>query len=189
MKSVDNVLFLVCIVVGSASALAAGGAGGHEGIPFDKIGWQVANLGILVIGIFFFIKQALIEAFENRQKTYLLQIEKTKRALNDAESSLAGIKEKLTNLEAGEKKALENAQHEANILKAHIIRDAESAAEKIKKDAVLAISNETSKAIVSINNAILNRALATAKVGAAKNTQASPTREKVFVKELEQVKA
>ncbi|MEQ1722138.1 MAG: ATP synthase F0 subunit B [Pseudobdellovibrio sp.] len=183
-----NTAFILTMLT-STLALAAGGGHGDGHIPLDKIGWQAANLGILLIGIFFFIRKSTLEAFAARKQSYLDQSQKTLSALKDAEAALAGIKEKLHNLEGGEKKALESAQHEANLLKVSIIKDAEMAAEKLKKDATLAINNELNKAKAEINTAILSSAVATTTKNLSDKTQASASQESAFLKQLEQVKA
>jgi F0F1-type ATP synthase membrane subunit b/b' len=199
MKATRILIILSALVILSTlDALGASGAtggvtggvtsGAHVGehIPFDKIGWQAANLGILLVIIFFAAKKSIVETFKNRQLQYLERAEKTKSALKEAEQALAGIKEKLNLLEAGEKKSLENAQREAEAIQAQLIRDAVLVAEKIKKDAELTINNEASKAKAAINQAILNQAL----VSAAKNLSSkgplsSSAQEAGFIKQIE----
>jgi F-type H+-transporting ATPase subunit b len=186
-----NTAFILTLAA-SVLAFAAGGSGEAHGdghIPLREIGWQVANLGILLVAFFVFIRKSIIETFAARKQNYLDQSQKTLSALRDAEAALAGIKEKLNNLEAGEKKALENAHHEANLLKQSTIKDAEAAAEKMKKDAILTINNELSKAKSEIKSAILVGAVATITKNLSNNTQASSTQESDFLKQLEQVKA
>ena len=109
--------------------------GGHDEnvkIPYDQIGWQAANLGILLVALFFFLRKSITEAFAKRKTDFLSQAEKTKSALKTAELALSEVKNKLSTLESGEKKSLENAKHEANIVKANIIKDSEHAAEKMQ---------------------------------------------------------
>jgi F0F1-type ATP synthase membrane subunit b/b' len=176
----------------SVFAFAAGGSSGSHGdghIPLREIGWQAVNLGILLITFFIFIRKSIVEAFAARKQNYLDQSQKTLSALKDAEAALAGIKEKLNNLEDGEKKALENAHHEANLLKQSTIKDAEAAVEKMKTDAILIINNEVSKAKSEIKSSILVGAVATIKKNLSDKTQVSSTQESDFLKQLEQVKA
>ena len=183
---------IILILLGPAIAFAADHGAAHEEnhIPFQQIGWQAANLGILLIAIFIFIRKSMVEAFVDRQKAYLERSEKTKAALKTAEAALAEIKEKLTSLEGGEKTALETALHEAAILKAHLIRDTEAAAEKMKKDAELSIKNELAKAKAEINAAILNQALGAASKKITDGAQANKTSlEAQFINQLGQVKA
>lgn len=200
MKKIIRVLTaaapLICLagflLISSGAAAAGGGHAGDVGhIPFDKIGWQAANLGILLIGIFYVIKTPLVEAFKARQKNYIEQSEKTKSSLKDAEAALIEEKTKLMDLEAGEKSALEHARREADLLKAQLISDAVAAAEKIKLEAEIAIKRELSKAKASINSAILNQALATAATSLREKGQTSAAEkaghEAAFVKQIESV--
>lgn len=171
------------------AAVASGDAHAEEHIPFSQIGWQAANFGILLVALFFFIRKSIVETFKNRQKDYLERAEKTKAALKHAETALAGMKTKLADLEAGEKKSLETAKQEAETLRANLLKDAEIAAEKIKVDANLTIKNELNKAKAEINNEILNQAVSSAKKTLSTGGQTnSNTLETSFVKQLEQVK-
>lgn len=180
------------ILLMSATALAAGGghdAHGDGHIPLREIGWQVVNLGILLLALFFFIRKSIIETFAARKQNYVDQSQKTLAALKDAEAALADIKSKLSSLEGGEKKALDNARFEADLLKVNLIKDAEASAEKMKKDAVLTINNELNKAKAEINATILNAAVSTATKNLSDKNQASSSQESAFLKQLEQVKA
>ena len=72
------------IIFATQMVFANGGAEAGEhaaAIPFDKIGWQAANLGILLIAIIFLIKSSIKEVFANRRKNFIEQSEKTKTAL------------------------------------------------------------------------------------------------------------
>lgn len=176
-------LIVFAILLVAKIALAAGGEHGDGHIPMDKIAWQAVNLGILLFATIFFIRKSIAAAFVSRQKTYLDRSEKTKTALREAEAALSGIKQKLARLESGEGKSLEDAQHEANLLKAHMIREAEEIAAKIKTDATRAIENELNKAKSEINELILNQALSAAK--STMTTAAGASQEASFVKQLE----
>lgn len=183
-----NILFFFVLAL-PAATLAASGAHGDDHIPFSQIGWQAANLGILLVGLFFFIRKSIVETFKNRQKDYLDRAEKTKAALKHAEAALAGMKTKLAELEAGEQKSIESAKQQAEVLRANLLKEAEAAAEKIKADATLTIKNELNKARAEINNEILNQAVSSAKKALTSSGQTnSNTQEASFVRQLEQVK-
>ena len=188
MKKTIVMLFLLYI---SFSAIASGGSNSHNEahIPLDKIGWQALNLGLLLCGIFFFIRKSIVETFENRQKNYNEQSMKTKLALQNAESQLSDVRNKLASLEEGEKQSLIKAKHEAELLKANLIKDAELLAEKMKKDVTLIIENESYKAKREINQLILDKAIETTKQNLTEKNQISSTQEVAFIKQLEQVKA
>lgn len=180
-------IFALVLTLLSAKAFAAGGHG--EGIPLEQIGWQAANLGILLVAIIFFIRKSIVLAFEDRQKKYLEQAEKTKSALKQAETALADIKEKLSTLESGEQKSLENAKKEAATLRDNMIKDAELAVEKMKKEAEMVIANELSKAKAEINAAIVDQAIKTTTQKLSTAGAASTSQDANFIKQLEQVRA
>lgn len=188
----NKTAFIIILTISAVARASGAEHGGQDetGIPLEQIGWQAANLGILLVAGFFFIRKSMAEAFVNRKKDYLEQSEKTKAALMGAEAALSEIKEKLSNLEKGEKKSLENAQLEAAILTAHMIRDAEVATEKMKKDAEMSIRNELAKAKIEINTSILNQAIVTASKAIADKAQSNKAAlETEFIKQLGQVKA
>lgn len=177
------------VLLTAAVVQAAGGGHGEEHIPFSQIGWQAANLGILLFAIIFFIRKSIVDAFADRQKNYVAQAEKTKSALKEAEAALSEIKEKLATLESGEKKSLENAKHEATTLKNTMIKDAEVAVEKLKKDAEMVIANELSKAKAEINAAIVDQAIKATSQKLSSGAVAGNTQDANFIKQLEQVRA
>lgn len=162
---INKSLFAALLLIGM-SLLASEHGGGHKdsnSIPLETIGWQAANLGILLVAIFYFAKKAVIDMFAKRKADFIEQSEKTRALLKQAENELMEIKSKLSTLESGEAKALENAKHEASLLKANLIKDSEAQATKIKNDAQAAIQNELVKAKQEINQLILTEAIASAK--------------------------
>lgn len=167
-----------------------GGHDEHVEIPYDQIGWQAANLGILLVALFFFLRKSIIEAFAKRKTDFLSQAEKTKSALKTAELALSEVKNKLSTLESGEKKSLENAKHEANIVKANIIKDSEHAAEKMKSDLQLTLKNELEKAKSEINTLIFDKAVGsvTKKINDQSET-ISKNAEAAFLNQISQVKS
>ena len=171
---------------------AAGGehGDGHDNhIPWQGIFWQAMNLGALLIAIVYFTRKSLIETFAKRREDYLSQAEKTKVLLREAEAALKDVKSKLSDLEAGEQKSLESAKREAQLLREGIVRDADTAAMKLKKDAELVISAELQKAKAEINAAILNQAVAAASQKLSSGAASAANQEASFIKQLEQVKA
>ena len=184
MKKITLGLLILSI---SGAAYAAGG-GHDEHIPLDKIGWQAANLGILLAAIIFFIRKSMVEAFAARRENYLSQAEKTKAALKDAEAALADIKAKLSSLEGGEKAALENAKKEAAALRETLVKDAQANVEKAKRDAEMSLANEVLKAKEEINTLIINQAVASTKQKISAQAANVSGQEAGFIKQLEQVR-
>lgn len=164
---IKNILFGATLFL-TMMALASGAESAHRSseelvIPLEKIGWQAANLGVLLILLFYFAKKSIVDFFAKRKTDFIDQSEKTKALLLQAEASLKEVKKKLSQLESGESKALETARHEANLIKANLIKDAEAQAHKMKNDVELTIKNELLKAKEEINQIILKEAIAAAK--------------------------
>lgn len=188
-----NTAFCLTLLIATVSLAAAGeGHGGthnEHAIPLQAIFWQAMNLGALLIAITYFTRKSLIEAFAKRREDYLNQAEKTKVLLKEAEAALKDVKSKLSDLETGEQKSLESAKREAQLLREGIVRDADTAAIKLKKDAELVISAELQKAKAEINAAILNQAVAVASQKLSSGAASAANQEASFIKQLEQVKA
>lgn len=166
-------------------------AGAHHAIeiPFEQIGWQAANLGILLIILFVFIRKSIAETFANRQKSFLEQSKKTEAALRAAEASLVEIKSKIKDIEAGEEASIKNAVHEANLLKAHMIKESEDQALKMKSDVALLLASELEKAKNEIRETVVNEAISqvTQKAQAAASGFTKDS-EKQFLDQVAQVK-
>ena len=147
MKIATTLLIVLISVIARANGGEHGGAE-HDAsfIPLEEIGWQALNLGILLVAIIFFIRKSIVEAFANRQKEYLERSERTKAALKEAEAALSEIKGKMSELESSEQKSLAIAKQEAEALKENMIKEAQAASEKIKRDAQLTLANEVNKA-------------------------------------------
>lgn len=189
-----NILFFSTLAL-SCIALASGGgheaaAGEHGEIPFKEIGWQAANLGVLLVVLFFAVKGTIVQAFKNRQSQFVDQAEKTKASLKAAEMALSDIKSKLQDLESGEKASIDKATKEAETLKTSLLNDANAQAQKLKDDTKLIVSAELEKAKAEISTIIMGGAVAaTSKKISAKKDQITKDSESEFLRQIGQVKA
>lgn len=179
------------ILLASAVVAASTGAGHDEHIviPFAEIGWQALNLGILLVTLIFFLRKSIIDAFAGRKADFLSQAERTKTALRAAEVALSEVRNKLSALESGETKSLETAKHEANLVKANMIKDSEAQALKLKSDLQLTLKNELEKAKAEINTLILTQAIGsvTKKIN-SQSGSISKNAEAAFLNQITQVK-
>ncbi len=185
-------LLALFVLLLSTIALAnnAEHVGMDEGIPFGKIGIQALNLGILLIALLFFIRKSVVEIFVKRQEAFNEQSQKTALILKQAESELKEIKDKLSLLQSTVGASIQRAQLEAEIVKAKMIQDATTQAEKIKSDVALIINAEVYKAKNEIRNQIIEKAILSAKESVRTSTQSITERsEKSFISDLGQVKA
>ncbi len=187
-------IIFATLLLGVLLAKASGQEGGHhadEGIPFDKIGWQAANLGILVVAIVYFIKKSITDAFLGRKNDFMDQAEKTKSALKGAEIALSEVKSKLSLLESGEKNSIENAKKEAQLQQENFITEAALAVEKMKSDAKLMMANELLKAKSEITQVVVDQAVKNTqkKLEANRPSSGGGSQEAEFIKQLSQVQA
>lgn len=173
-----------------AFVFAASGSHDDHSIPFGKIGIQALNLGILLVGIFFFVKASIVDAFKARQKDYQEQSEKTAQALVRAEAELKEIKEKLKNLENSATSSLDSARKESEALKTKIVAEAEQQAVKIKNDVAVTIGAEVYKAKNEIRKEIIEASLAEARKSIEASAESITKKsEKGFISDLGQVRA
>lgn len=186
----NKIIFYFCMFA-TTTALAAGGAAhGEDAIPFAKIGIQALNLGILVVALCFFLRKSIVETFAKRSADFKDQAEKTQKALLLAEAELKDVKQKISLLESTEKEYLDRANHDAEILKAKTITEAEAQAKRLKDDVALIISAELYKAKTEIKNEIIDASMAMAKQSlSAAATTISQKSEAGFISKLGQVKA
>lgn len=189
-----NLVFVSVLVLSCATLASSGGheaaAGEHSGVPLKEIGWQAANLGILLITLFFLVKGAIVEAFANRKSQFVDQAEKTKASLKAAELALSDVKTKLSVLESGEKASIDKATKEAEALKASLLNDANSQAQKMKDDIKLIATAELEKAKAEIGIIIMAGAVsATSKKISDKKAQITKDSEAEFLRQIGQVKA
>lgn len=185
-----SLIFVLTLFLSTAALAASGGHHEDHGIPWMGIGTQAANLGILLIALFFFVKGSIVDAFAKRQAQFIEQSEKTKASLKAAELALSDIKSKLSLLEAGEKTSIERASKEADVLKTSLLNDANTQAQKLKDDTKLIVNAELEKAKAEISTIIMSGAVtATSKKISDKKAQITKDSETEFLRQIGQVKA
>ena len=185
-------LILVAVLAVSTISWASGAVTHHEegGIPWKEIGLQALNLGILLVGIFFFTKESIKQAFINRKKQFVEQSESTKSPLQNAELALSGVKTKISQLEAGENKALEKASQEAALVKTNLIKESEAQAIRLKEESKMQVSAELEKAKNEIGILIMGSAIsATTRKLSDQKAQITKDSESEFLRQVGQVKA
>lgn len=142
-----------------------GEAGGHgEGtkgwVPTDT--YRVMNFGVLAIALFFLLRKPVAKALNAR-------IEGIKEQLNDLEAKkqkaleeLAEYNAKLSNLDGEAEKILAQYEKQGIEAKARILKEAEAAAQKLEEQAKRNIEHEFKMARQSLQNEIMEKALAKA---------------------------
>lgn len=173
------------VLVFPFAALAAGAKG--EGIPFNTIIAQVVNLVILFGGIIYFFRGAIKQAFIDRKSHYLAAAQKSAAAREEAEKSLADLKLKIEKLEGQKESDLKKAEHDAVLMKAQILAEAQALSGKIKSEAELTAKVEMQKAESQLKTQLLTESIAAAKMILTKdiNSQDHEKLQNEFVKHVE----
>lgn len=157
-----QISFLITLLTCGMVLASSESHGAHEEIhiPLTEIGWQAANLGLLLIALIFFLRKSMQESFQKRQSDFIENSEKTKAALQKAENDLTEIKTKLSQLENGEMTAIEKAKKDAANIKSKAIGEADTQVAKLFNEADQTIILQLNKVKEEIAELILNKALA-----------------------------
>lgn len=162
MKKNINLKFNLFVAVFLSSVCAIAATGGHGEIPFENIRNQAINLGILLAALIYFIRAPLKASFKAKKDQFLEESEKTAAALKLAEQELLDVKQRLHELESGEKEAVLNAEKEARELAEKIITESQAQGKKIVEDINLIVAAEVVKAKNQIREQIINKSLQSA---------------------------
>ncbi len=154
-----NSLVVIFGILAPAILLAADGQGG----PFPTVYYQLFNVSLVLIGIGFFTRSAIIQHFKSRREEYLAMAEKTQRMKKDAEMKLKEIEQRLRLLEKTKEDSIEKAKAEALLLKQKMIQDAEELATRLKREAQAAATAEVQRAKQALLLKMTTQALEEAK--------------------------
>lgn len=159
MKSILTILLLVA----SEAALAASGGEHHGGVPWRDIFWQVINLGILLVALFYLLRKPTVSFFKNRQTNFLSAAQKSQAARAEAEKQYLEIKQRLDRLEGNREEDLARAQAEAADLRKQMIKEAHDVAARVKAEAETTMNIELQRAKHELQQAFVREAVAVAR--------------------------
>jgi F-type H+-transporting ATPase subunit b len=117
-----------------------------EGGPFPLVFHQAFNLSIVLGAIIYFARPAIIDYFNLRREQYVLEFEKVSALKKDAEAKLKDVEQRLLLLEKTKADSIYQAQQEAHALSKKLLRDAEEAAERVRREATAAAAAEVQRA-------------------------------------------
>ena len=155
----------------------AGASGAEHGAHSNEIPqtvlWQFLNLAILFGGLFYYLKDSVVQTFSKRREVFLVQAEKSKAAQKSAESEFLDIKHKLDILNSTANESISRARAEANDLKEKLLKEAQAASERIRKDAEETIKVEAEKALQHLKVQVILDAIAAARTVLSKDIGSS----------------
>lgn len=169
-------LMLFCFAGGGLSSTggeqgtehAAGGEQGTEHAAPPSKGWQatdtykVMNFAVLAVALVFLLRKPVKQALADRIqsiKTQLSELEAQKAA---AEAELAKYNQRFQKLDQEAEKLIAQYVQQGEEAKARILKEAETAADKLQEQARRNIEHEFKKARQELQDDVLEKALAKA---------------------------
>lgn len=183
-----SVLLVVGLMMISGAASAA--EPGHHGVPWKTIGWQVLNLGILVVGLVYLLKDSTRQFFAARRTGFIDAAKKSQSAREEAEKQYKEIQAKIEHLEATRAESIARAEAEAAELKKTLTREAEELAARIRKEAEATARAEVMKAKKDLHEQFVQEAIASARAVLTKDIGAADQQklQADFMKNVEAVR-
>ena len=139
-------LAVVASALAPASAFAEGGDGdGHGGSPWTLI-WQGVNVLILIGVIVHFAGPSIKVFFAGRRDEIATQIDRASALLAEAEARVAEWNGRMTRLDSEIAEIGRTTRERAEIERQRILADANRSADRIRRDAGVAVEQETARA-------------------------------------------
>ncbi len=164
-KKNSAVFFLILLFFfGFSLSIALGASGEDSGAKgWTSTDWfRVMNFAVLVIVLVFVLRKPLSQALGARIKGIQNQLEDLEARKAEAEKQLDGYNQKLSRLEKESEKIVEDYIKQGNEAKARILKEAESAAEKLQIQARRNIEHEFKQAKLKLQEEIFETSLAKA---------------------------
>jgi F-type H+-transporting ATPase subunit b len=162
----DSAVFFLIIVFffGFLLSIALASSGEDSAAKgWTSTDWfRVMNFAVLVIGLVFVLRKPLSQALGARIKGIQNQLEELEARKAEAEKQLDEYNQKLSRLEKESEKIVEDYIKQGNEAKARILKEAESAAEKLQIQARRNIEHEFKQAKLKLQEDIFETSLAKA---------------------------
>jgi F-type H+-transporting ATPase subunit b len=127
----------------AAPASAAGGEGGEGGAGLL---WPTVNLLILLVVLVYFARKPVSQYFADRRSGISGELDEAAQLKKEAEARFAKWQRRLADLERELAEIRTTARERADTEREHILADARASAERIRRDASLAIEHEVRRA-------------------------------------------
>lgn len=149
---------------GGEGGHAASEGGGHGGgIHWQNTDWfRVLNFAILAIGLFLLLRKPFSQALNNRIKGIQSELEELESRKASVEKQLDEYNKKLAELDKEAEQIVAEYTRQGEEAKVRILKEAQSAAEKLKEQAQKNIAYEFEQAKLTLQVEIVEKALAKA---------------------------
>jgi F-type H+-transporting ATPase subunit b len=161
MKRNSIMIFIIAAFLFFSVGVALGSSGGEKGpkgwVATDT--YRVMNFTVLVGGLFFLLRKPVAQFFSSRIKGIEDQLSELEKKKKDAEQTLEEYTEKLAQLDKEGKKIVDDYIRQGNEAKERILKEAESAADKLKEQALRNIDYEINQAKLRLQAEVLEKAI------------------------------
>lgn len=144
-----------------ALSLAAGGGADH-GNPWLDIVFKFVNFAGLIAILYFALRKTIPQALKDRRDSIATELIAALEAKDAAEAKLAEYRAQVADLEKETERLKADFKAEGEVQKQAIIRDAEAAAENIRKNAAAAGDREIRRVTDELKDEAVRQALALA---------------------------
>lgn len=161
MKRNSIMIFIIAAFLFFFVGVALGSSGGEKGpkvwVATDT--YRVMNFSVLFIALFFILRKPVAQFFSSRIKGIEDQLNELETKKKDAEQTLGEYTEKLAQLDKEGKKIIDDYIRQGNEAKERILKEAESAADKLKEQALRNIDYEINQAKLRLQAEVLEKAI------------------------------
>lgn len=160
----------------AAEAAHGGGhGGGGLGLTPEKLkdlAWRAMNFAALLIILIKFLKKPIVDGLRGRRQGIREEFDDLESQRSVAENQYQEYASRLNGLDAELKKMVETAVAQGEVEKERIIAEANDAAEQIKRQAEMAVTNAVAEAKVKLKNEVADQAAVMAEEIIKNNLQA-----------------
>jgi F-type H+-transporting ATPase subunit b len=156
---------LAALMVLAGGAGVAWAASGGEAAPggFTSTDWfRLMNFAVLAGGLFFLLRKPIPRALNGRIRGIEDQLKDLEAKKSEAEKRLADCNQKLGSMEKEAERIMADYTRQGQEAKARILKEAESAAEKLQVQARRNIEHEFEQTKATLQREIFEKALAKA---------------------------
>ncbi len=161
MKRNSIMIFIIAAFLFFFVGVALGASGGEKGpkvwVATDT--YRVMNFTVLVGVLFFLLRKPVAQFFSSRIKGIEDQLSELETKKKDAEQTLGEYTQKLAQLDKEGKKIVDDYIRQGNEAKERILKEAESAADKLKEQALRNIDYEINQAKLRLQAEVLEKAI------------------------------
>jgi F-type H+-transporting ATPase subunit b len=125
-------------------------ASGGDGVPMGTVVSQLANLSLLVLGLYFWQRKTIAAAFADKKSSFLKSVQAASQSKQEAEQKLEEIERRLQKMKSTYDQQIAEAKKNAEESYRVQVSDARNNAEGLKNMALNSIDYEVQRQIENL---------------------------------------